>query len=87
MDFSVFSRIRQRAHGRCDRSAEDAYSSMAPDPAYDFVEVLVCFAPDLYFSLDYREFEHCSHPVYTHGHCVTTIKSGNVHTNDMAHRS
>jgi hypothetical protein len=26
-----------RAHGGCDRSAEDAYSSMAPDPAPAFV--------------------------------------------------
>jgi hypothetical protein len=29
--------IRLRAHGGCDRSAEDAYSSVEPDPTFAFV--------------------------------------------------
>jgi hypothetical protein len=29
--------FRLRAHGGCDRSAEDAYSSQAPDPTFAFV--------------------------------------------------
>jgi hypothetical protein len=35
------TRFRLRAHGGCDRSAEDAYSSMAPDPILAFVGVRV----------------------------------------------
>ena len=35
-DFST-PEYRLWAHGGCDRSAEDAYSSMAPDPAFAFV--------------------------------------------------
>ena len=31
---------------KCDRSAEDAYSSMAPDPAFAFVEGSCCPALD-----------------------------------------
>ena len=34
--------FRLQAHGGCDRSAEDAYSSMAPDPAFAFVEGPCC---------------------------------------------
>jgi hypothetical protein len=33
--------ILTRGHGRCDRSAEDAYSSLAPDPTFAFVGVCV----------------------------------------------
>jgi hypothetical protein len=33
----ILSYFRLRAHGRCDRSAEDAYSSAAPDPTFAFV--------------------------------------------------
>ena len=34
--------FRLRAHGGCDRSAEDAYSSMALNPALVFVEGPCC---------------------------------------------
>lgn len=40
---------RQREHGRCDQSAEDLHSSMAPDlTSYNFNFL---FAPALYFYL------------------------------------
>ena len=34
--------ILNGAHGGCDRSAEDAYSSAAPDPTFAFVEGPCC---------------------------------------------
>jgi hypothetical protein len=37
------------AHCRCDRSAEDAYSSAAPDPTFAFVRGLCC--PTLDFAI------------------------------------
>ena len=37
-----------RAHGGCDRSAEDAYSSMAPDPTFALSEVRVALHSILY---------------------------------------
>lgn len=54
-----FSRLRQKSHGgcdRCDRSAEDADSSMAPDPTSYSEEVPVCSAPVLYFSFGFCIF-------------------------------
>jgi hypothetical protein len=35
LDNGPFTWTRIRAHGRCDRSTGDAYSSMAPDPTSD----------------------------------------------------
>jgi hypothetical protein len=35
-----------RAHGGCDHSAEDTYSSAAPDPAFAFVEGPCCLTLD-----------------------------------------
>lgn len=46
--FSRFPRLRQRARGESDWSAEDAYS-MAPDPTSNFLESRVCYAPVLFF--------------------------------------
>ena len=40
--------FRLRAHGGCDRSAEDAYSSMAPDPTFALSEVRVALHSILY---------------------------------------
>lgn len=34
------SRLRQRAYGSCDRSAEDAHSSMASDPTINLLRCL-----------------------------------------------
>lgn len=34
--FSRFSRLRQKAHGWYDRSAEDAHATMEPDSPYNF---------------------------------------------------
>ena len=39
--------IWNEAHGGCDRSAEDAYSFAAPDPAFAFIGGLFCPALDL----------------------------------------
>lgn len=57
--FSRFPRLRQRAHGESDWSAEDAYS-MAPDPTSNFLESRVCYAPVLFFFF-FRAFDykHC----------------------------
>jgi hypothetical protein len=38
------------AHGGCDRSAEDAYSSMALDPTFAFVEGPCCPTLNFVFS-------------------------------------
>ena len=47
--FKDFNRLfRLRAHGGCDRSAEDAYSSMAPDPTLALSEVRVALHSILY---------------------------------------
>jgi hypothetical protein len=40
------------AQGGCDQSAEDAYSSMAPDPTFTFVGGLCCSTLDFYLLLD-----------------------------------
>jgi hypothetical protein len=42
--------ILTKADGRCDRSAEDTYSSAAPDPTFAFVEDLFCFKLDFVFA-------------------------------------
>ena len=46
-DFST-PEYRLWAHGGCDRSAEDAYSSMAPDPTFALSEVRVALHSILY---------------------------------------
>jgi hypothetical protein len=38
----LYTQFRLRAHGGCDRSAEDAHSSLAPDPTFAFVGVPYC---------------------------------------------
>jgi hypothetical protein len=43
--------IYQWAHGGCDRSAENSYSSMAPDPTFTFARSLCC--PTLDFVYDF----------------------------------
>jgi hypothetical protein len=43
--------ISTKAHGGCDRSAEDAYSSMAPDPNFAFVGGLCCLTLDFVFAI------------------------------------
>ena len=49
-----FTLFRLRAHGWCDRSAEDAYSSMASDPAFAFVGGPCCPTHELvYMFWDY----------------------------------
>jgi hypothetical protein len=40
--------ISTRVHVGCDRSAEDAYSSMAPDHTFQFVEIRVVLQSSLY---------------------------------------
>jgi hypothetical protein len=43
--------ISNKAHGGCDRSAEDAaYSSVAPDPTFAFVGSLCCLTLDFVFA-------------------------------------
>jgi hypothetical protein len=42
--------ISTNAHGSCDRSAEDAYSSMAPDPTFAFVGGPCCLTLDFVFA-------------------------------------
>jgi hypothetical protein len=39
-----------RAHGECDYSAEDTYSSVAPDPTFAFVEGPCCPSLDFVIS-------------------------------------
>lgn len=46
-----FSRLRQRAHGEWDLSAEDAHSSITPDPTSNSCKGRVCSAPDFFISL------------------------------------
>jgi hypothetical protein len=43
--------ISTKAHGGCDRSAEDAYSSMAPDPTLAFVVGPCCLTLEYIFAL------------------------------------
>ena len=43
--------FRIQAHSGCDRSAEDAYSSMATDPAFAFVEGPYCPILYVFFGL------------------------------------
>jgi hypothetical protein len=43
--------ISSKAHGRCDRSAENSYSPAAPDPTLTFVEGLCCLKLDFVFTL------------------------------------
>jgi hypothetical protein len=40
-----------KAHGGCDRSAEDAYSSMAPDPTFIFFGGPCCLTLDFVFAV------------------------------------
>jgi hypothetical protein len=49
------------AHGGCDRSAEDAYSSMAPDPTFAFVGGRWC--PTLDFVIAFWIMIYVSHIV------------------------
>jgi hypothetical protein len=42
--------FRQRAHGWCHQSSEDAYFSAAPDPTFAFVGVPCCPALDFVFA-------------------------------------
>ena len=44
-----FTLFRLRAHGGCDRSAEDAYSSMAPDLTFAFVGGPCCLTLDFVY--------------------------------------
>ena len=53
--------IWSRAHGGCDRSAEDAYSSMAPDPTFAFVGGQWC--PTLDFVIAFWIMIYVSHIV------------------------
>lgn len=43
-----FSRLQQRAHDKCFRSAYDAHSSVAPDPSSYFIRgpCLLCSCPE-----------------------------------------
>jgi hypothetical protein len=43
--------ISSKAHSGCDRSAEDAYSSAAPDPTFAFVGGPCCLTLDFVFAL------------------------------------
>jgi hypothetical protein len=43
--------ISTKAHDGCDRSAEDAYSSAAPDPTVAFVGGPYCLTLDFVFAL------------------------------------
>jgi hypothetical protein len=43
--------LRLRVHGGCDRSAEDACSSMAPDSTFAFIGDACCPTLDLVFAL------------------------------------
>jgi hypothetical protein len=42
--------ISTKAHGRCDRSAEDAYTSATPDPTFAVVGGLCCPILDFEFA-------------------------------------
>jgi hypothetical protein len=46
------------AHGGCDRSAEDVYSFVAPDPTFAFVEDPCCPKLDFVISFDYDYVLH-----------------------------
>jgi hypothetical protein len=46
--------ISTKVHGGCDRSAEDAYSSMAPDLTFAFVGGPCCLTLDLYLPFGLR---------------------------------
>jgi hypothetical protein len=43
--------ILTKVQGGCDRSAEDAYSSMAPDPTFAFVGGPCCLTHDFVFAI------------------------------------
>jgi hypothetical protein len=43
--------ISTKVHGGFDRSAEDAYSSMTPDPTFAFVGGLCCLTLDFVFAV------------------------------------
>jgi hypothetical protein len=51
--------FRLWAHGGCDRSAEDAYSSMAPDPAFAFRVALHSILYLLFRLHVWLRFTHC----------------------------
>jgi hypothetical protein len=48
---NIIKIIGDRAHGVCDLSAEDAYSSMAPDTTFAFVGGPCCLTLDFVFAL------------------------------------
>jgi hypothetical protein len=54
-----FSRLR--AHGGCDRSSEDAYSSTATDPTFAFVGGPCC--PTLDFVITFLDYDYILHIV------------------------
>jgi hypothetical protein len=66
-----FEWFGDKAHGGCDRSAEYAYSSMAPDPTFAFVGGPCCptldFFPHTYIWMSsawyvYRHERRCKNP-------------------------
>lgn len=60
----LFSRLRQRVHGGCDRSAEDSYSSVEPDPTSNFFFQRSVFSQLLFgtfsseLDFEYRSLTH-----------------------------
>lgn len=54
-----FSRLRQGAHSECDRSAENVYSSMQPDPVSNFCRG-PCFLCSCFVSPLFIEAEQCN---------------------------
>ena len=60
MGITPFTTFLLRAHGGCDRSVEDAYSSMAPDPAFAFGPC----CPTLDFVYMFWDYDYVKHIVY-----------------------
>jgi hypothetical protein len=70
--------FRLRAHGGCDRSAEDAYSSMAPDPTFALLRVHVAQHSILYmFFSDYDYDWYLVNFAYYYSiHSITACRLG-----------
>jgi hypothetical protein len=73
-----------RAHGGCDRSAEGAYSSMAPYPTFTFVEGLC--GPTPYFVLSFLDYDYkwyiiCFAILYFSRFCVPLLITETLYKN------
>jgi hypothetical protein len=74
--------FRLRAHGECDWSAEDAYSSTAPDPTFALVGSLCC--PALNFVFAFR-IMITFYTVLTSLFCISRIMNVCGYYTDVLH--